>query len=71
MERNLDRRIEILTEILQSDHIQELDHILEFSMSSEISHWRLRSDDTWEHVHQKNNQDLMDYQEALIARFSQ
>ena len=47
MHRNLDRRVETLVTIVQADHIQELEKILNLGMSDEISSWHLQEDGTW------------------------
>jgi polyphosphate kinase len=47
MHRNLDRRVETLVKIVQADHIQELEKILNLGMSDEISSWHLQEDGTW------------------------
>jgi len=47
MHRNLDRRVETLVTIVQADHIQELEKILNLGMSDEISSWHLQEEGTW------------------------
>ncbi len=47
MHRNLDRRVEALVKIVQPDHIQQLEKILNLGMSDEISSWHLQFDGTW------------------------
>jgi polyphosphate kinase len=47
MHRNLDRRVETLVKIVQPDHIQQLEKILNLGMSDEISSWHLQGDGTW------------------------
>ena len=47
MHRNLDRRVEALVRITDTDHLRELDEVFELAMSAETSSWSLDSSGEW------------------------
>lgn len=67
MHRNLDRRVEALVKIVQPDHIQQLEKILNLGMSDEISSWHLQLDGTWvRHSVGPNGEQLAGLQEQMM-----
>jgi polyphosphate kinase len=71
MDRNLDRRIETLVQIIDPDHIRELEVILTESVSDRFKHWFMQSDDRWSFSHKNENQeDLEDFQEFFLEKVS-
>lgn len=48
MHRNLDRRVETLVKIVQPEHVQYLEKILNLGMSDEVSSWHLAANGSWE-----------------------
>jgi polyphosphate kinase len=68
MDRNLDRRIETLVQVIDPNHVQQLDQILTESFSNHYKHWLMDSDDQWRFVHKNSNRiDLEDFQEFFLA----
>jgi polyphosphate kinase len=70
MERNLDRRVEALVRIDQSEHKNDLAKILELSVSPRFRMWKMEEDDTWRYI--KNGPEgsaLEDFQEYFIERY--
>jgi polyphosphate kinase len=70
MERNLDRRVEALIRIEESDHKAELADILDLSISPRFRMWEMTEDDSWNYI--KNGAEgkaLEDFQEYFIERF--
>jgi len=68
MDRNLDRRIETLVQVIDPNHVQQLDKILTESFSNHFKHWLMDSDDQWRFVHKNSNRmDLEDFQEYFLA----
>ncbi|MCL4448908.1 MAG: polyphosphate kinase 1 [Actinobacteria bacterium] len=50
MERNLDRRIELMVPVLETEHYMRIREILTLDMLDDTNTWILRPDDTWERV---------------------
>ena len=48
MHRNLDRRVETLVKLVQTDHIKDLKDILDLGMSGQVATWVLSQDGEWE-----------------------
>jgi polyphosphate kinase len=68
MHRNLDRRVEALVRLTQTDHIKELDELFKLGMS-EVSAWQLRHDGEWQRfdLDARGNK-LRDMQDELMRR---
>ncbi len=54
MERNLDRRVEVLAPVLDPELRSRLDETLELNLEDDVSTWELSSDGTWHRVPQVN-----------------
>jgi polyphosphate kinase len=70
MERNLDRRVEALLRIENSEQKSELSQILDLSTSPRFRKWEMAEDDTWHYI--KNGPEgkqLEDFQEHFIERY--
>ena len=69
MDRNLNRRIETLVQIIKPSHTKELEEILELSFSKTINHWYMDENDAWHHIHlDENGHPLIDIQNYFIER---
>ena len=69
MDRNLNRRIETLVQVLKPSHTKELNEILELSFSKTINHWYMDENDAWHHIHlDENGHPLIDIQNYFIER---
>ena len=69
MHRNLDRRVESLVKITQTDQIRELRDLLDLGMSDSVSLWKLGSEGNWQRsTVDQNGQPLLDMQDELMAR---
>jgi polyphosphate kinase len=69
MHRNLDRRVEVLVRITESEHIAELVELIEFSADDGTASWHLGPDGTWTRHHRDvDGEPLADLQETLMAR---
>lgn len=70
MERNLDRRVEALVRIDESEHKAELQEILDLSFSGRFRMWEMTEDDSWSYIKQgAEGQALEDFQEHFIERY--
>ena len=68
MHRNLDRRVEALVKIVQSDQIKDIRTIFDLGMSGQVSAWDLKSDGTWHRETRSLFGDrLGDMQDELMA----
>ena len=47
MHRNLDRRVETLVKLVQTDHIRDLKDIMDLGMSERVATWVLGHDGQW------------------------
>jgi polyphosphate kinase len=52
MERNLDRRVEVLAPVLDPELRSRLDETLELNLEDDVSTWELSSSGTWQRVPQ-------------------
>ena len=69
MHRNLDRRVEALVKITQTDHLKELYELLELAMSAQVSVWELDSSGVWSReTLSPSGEKLLDMQDELMAR---
>jgi polyphosphate kinase len=69
MHRNLDRRVESLVKITQTDQIKELNDLLELAVSGTVAAWELETSGNWRR--DSRNQDgepLRDMQDEVMAR---
>jgi len=69
MHRNLDRRVESLVKITQSDQIKELNNLLELAVGGTVAIWELESSGIWRR--DSKNQEgeaLIDMQDEVMAR---
>lgn len=68
MHRNLDRRVESLVLLKNSEHIAEIDAIFNLAVDPDTSAWHLASDGTWTRtLLDPEGRPLRDFQETLIA----
>jgi polyphosphate kinase len=68
MHRNLDRRVEVLVQLKQPDHITELGELFDVGFDERTGSWWLQSDDTWQaKLTGPDGEPLRDLQERLIA----
>lgn len=69
MHRNLDRRVETLVKISQTDQIKELDDLFKLAMSNEVAVWELEQSGNWRRdAVNADGEPLMDMQDELMAR---
>ena len=69
MHRNLDRRVEALVKITQSDQIRQLYEILDLGMSDTVAVWELKANGTWaRETHNVLGEKLLDMQDVLMQR---
>jgi polyphosphate kinase len=69
MHRNLDRRVETLVKITQSDQIKELDDLFVLAMSNQVSVWELESSGNWRRdAKDADGQPLLDMQDEIMSR---
>ncbi len=71
MDRNLNRRVEILTEVVEPKHKERLKYLLDEPFSGNYQHWRMNELDMWDHVKRNSNGDaLKDLHQTYIERFA-
>ena len=71
MERNLNRRIETLLNIVQPEHQQQLIYILDKSFENEFIHWYMDESDHWHHVTKGiESKRLEDFQNYFLERLT-
>ncbi len=69
MHRNLDRRVETLVKITQSDQIRQLHEIFDLGMSESVAVWELKANGVWSReTHDVMGQKLGDMQDLLMQR---
>ena len=69
MHRNLDRRVETLVKITQSDHLKELHDLMELAMSDDVSVWELDSSGVWSReTLSPTGEKLLDMQDEIMSR---
>jgi len=68
MHRNLDRRVETLVRIIQSDQIAQLREIVDLGMSPEVDVWQLSSDGSWHRRRASDGSTLANYQDQVMLR---
>jgi polyphosphate kinase len=68
MHRNLDRRVEVLVQLKEPDHIAELGELFDLALDDSTGSWWLHPDDTWQaKLTRPDGAPLRDLQERLIA----
>jgi polyphosphate kinase len=68
MHRNLDRRVEVLVQLKELDHVGELREMFDLALDEGTSSWWLQPDDTWQaRLTGPDGASLVDLQERLIA----
>ncbi|GAA4999151.1 RNA degradosome polyphosphate kinase [Actinopolymorpha pittospori] len=68
MHRNLDRRVEALAQLTQSDHVEELTGLLTLAFDDQTAAWYLDADGAWTRHHlDADGVPLRDLQQHLIA----
>ncbi|MGW5363685.1 RNA degradosome polyphosphate kinase [Actinopolymorpha pittospori] len=68
MHRNLDRRVEALAQVTQSDHVEELTRLLALAFDDQTAAWYLDADGGWTRHHlDADGVPLRDLQQHLIA----
>jgi polyphosphate kinase len=68
MHRNLDRRVEVLVQLKEPDHVTELSDLFDLAMDETTGSWWLQADDSWEsRLSGPDGRPLRDLQERLIA----
>lgn len=69
MHRNLDRRVETLVKITQTDQILQLNEIFEIGMGPSVSVWELKANGSWSReTHNVLGEKLDDMQDVLMAK---
>ena len=69
MHRNLDRRVESLVQITQTDQIKELNDLLELAVSGTVAIWGLESSGIWRRDSKNHDgEPLIDMQDEVMAR---
>lgn len=69
MHRNLDRRVETIVKITQTDQIKELNDLFELAMSNKAAVWELETSGIWRRdSRDENGNPLIDMQDELMAR---
>lgn len=69
MNRNLDRRVEVLLKVPTAAHRERLQHLLDLALSDQTASWQLAADGSWTFATDEVNQ-LVDYQEELITMYN-
>ena len=69
MDRNLNRRIETLVQIIDPEHKNEIKFILDQAVNPEFRHWELTENDKWQRVNMNfENKRLADFQTFFLER---
>jgi polyphosphate kinase len=69
MHRNLDRRVEALVQLVQPDHMKEIEALFDLAMSDEASSWHLGADGVWSrHKLSATGEKLIDVQDEVMRR---
>lgn len=68
MHRNLDRRIEVLVQLSDHEHLARIDRFFEFAFSDEVSSWRMLTDGSWERrIVGAKGEKLADLQDLVMS----
>jgi polyphosphate kinase len=69
MHRNLDRRVEALVQLEDTEHVSYISTLLDLYLANSTAHWTLQNDGKWSRTSQDSNGlPLLDAQEQLIKR---
>ncbi|WP_239078935.1 RNA degradosome polyphosphate kinase [Cellulomonas marina] len=72
MHRNLDRRVETLVRVTDTEHVSTLIELVDMSLDPAVSSWHLAADGQWTRRHVgPEGEPLVDQQTTLIARHRQ
>lgn len=67
MHRNLDRRVEALIRLTEPTHLDEIEHLLDTTMSDHTASWHLQSDGSWRRQHRdESDRPLADLQNVVM-----
>ena len=67
MHRNLDRRVETLTNLPSANHRKYVSERLDLALSSDVARWELDSNGDWNRIYRSpDGVPLADYQSTLI-----
>jgi polyphosphate kinase len=68
MHRNLDRRVESMVKITQTDHKRMLMRALDSYLAPTTAHWNMNSSGTWDRITKgTNGEDLVDLHQQVIS----
>mgnify|MGYP003450379576 CR=1 FL=1 len=68
MHRNLDRRIEVLVQLSEREHLARVNRFFEFAFSDEVSSWRMLPNGAWQRrVISEEGELLPDLQDLVMA----
>ena len=71
MHRNLDRRVEALVRLPNSEYITELNDLFDLAMDDGTASWWLESDGSWSrHTADASGEALIDLQDHLMKQIS-
>ena len=71
MHRNLDRRVEALVNLVQPDHMQELESLFELVMADNSASWHLDSNGAWtRHQYDAEGKPLIIVQDEVMRRIA-
>jgi polyphosphate kinase len=69
MHRNLDRRVEALVNLVQPDHMQEMEAVFELGMADTSASWHLDANGVWtRHQFDEAGKPLMEVQDETMRR---
>ena len=67
MHRNLDRRVEAMVQVTQTDHKRQLKRALDGYLSPRTAHWSMTSDGRWERIlRDRDGTELLDMHAQVI-----
>lgn len=67
MHRNLDRRIEVLVQLIEPEHLARVNRFFDFAFSDTATTWHLQPDGTWQrHVLDAAGETLPDLQDLVM-----
>jgi polyphosphate kinase len=72
MHRNLDRRVEALVNLVQPDHMQEIESVFELAMADTSASWHLDSNGSWtRHQYDSEGKPLTIVQDEIMRRIAE